>query len=50
MVSVPDLDINQNLVMVKLSIFNESHNIGNIIFNVKIWEMYMAVGIGEINS
>ena len=50
MVPVTALGINQTLVMVKLSIFNESHNIGNIIFNVKIWEMYMNVGIGEINS
>ena len=31
--SVPDMDLNQTLFVVKISISNESHNIINIIYN-----------------
>ena len=36
MVSGPPLYVNQSIVVVKLDIANKSHDIRNIIFNVRI--------------
>ena len=48
--SVTDLVLNKTLSVVKLSIANESHNISNIVSDVQIWQTFMMVGIGEINT
>ena len=48
MVSGPPLYVNQSIVVVKLDIANKSHDIRNIIFNVRIWKIAVAVVIGEI--
>ena len=48
--SVPDMDINQTLSIVKSSISSEIHNKNKSKFNAQIWQTTMDVRIVEINS
>ena len=49
MVSGPFLDLNKTIFVVKISIYDKSHNIMNIIYNMKSLQTVMAVGIVGIN-
>ena len=48
MISGTYLYLNQTILMVELSISNESNNISNIIRNSKSWQIGMFIGKGEI--
>ena len=44
------LDIEQIIVMVKLAIVNEIHNIRNIIYDAQNWQNVTSFGIVDINN
>ena len=44
------MNINQVLIISKLSIANENHNMRNIIWNARGWRTCMLIGIRETND